>query len=139
MLFRSLTNSPLSVRRMFCPCPTLYLIASSYLNSLGWTEIDFSEEFLHVVSILSEFIVAVGEEERCSFDDEIERRGPLAACFNFRHGFWSSKLDLSSPNTSDAFFNAMDVVERTEDSIEVNCFSFDEGILFCAGEARWST
>ena len=62
----------------------------------------------------------MGEEERRSFDDEIEGRSLLAARFNFRRGFWSSKLDLSSPNTSDAFINAMDVVERTEDGIDVN-------------------
>ena len=81
----------------------------------------------------------MGEEERCSFNNEIERRGPLAARFNFRRWFWSSKLDLSSPNTSDAFVNAMDVVERTEDGINVDCFSFDESIPFRAGEPCWST
>ena len=80
----------------------------------------------------------MGEEERRSFDDEVERRGPLAARFNFRRGFWSSKLDLSSPNTSDAFVNTVDVVERTEDGVDVNRFSFDESIPFCAWEACWS-
>jgi hypothetical protein len=62
----------------------------------------------------------MGEEERDSFDDEVERRGPLAACFNFRRGFRPAKLDLSTPNVADTFVNAMDVVERTEDGVDIN-------------------
>ena len=77
------------------------------------------EEFFHVIAILSELIVAVGEDECRWFDNEVECRGPLATRFNLRRGFWSSKLDFSRSNTSDAFVNAMDVVERTEDSIDV--------------------
>ena len=81
----------------------------------------------------------MGEEERHSFDDEVERRGPLATHFNFYHRFWSSKLDLSRPNTSDAFVNTMDVLERTEDGIDVNSFPFDECIPLCTGEPCWGT
>ena len=76
----------------------------------------------------------MGEEERGSFDDEVERRGPLAARFNLCCGFQSSKLDLSRPNTSDTFINAMDVAERTEDGINVDRFSLDKCVPFCTGE-----
>ena len=97
------------------------------------------EEFFHVIAILSELIVAVGKDERRWFDDEVECRGPLATRFNLRHGFWSSKLDFSRSNMSDAFVNAMDVVERTEDSIDVDSLPFNECIPLCAGKACWGT
>jgi hypothetical protein len=73
------------------------------------------EELFHIVSVLSEFIVSMGEEERRCFNDEVVRRGPLATRFNLCCWFWPSKLDLSRSNTSDAFVNAVDVVERREE------------------------
>jgi hypothetical protein len=81
----------------------------------------------------------MGEQEHRCFDNEVERSGPLAVRFNFRCGLWSSKLDLSRPNTADTFVNTVDVMERTEDGIEVNRFSLDKCIPFCAWKACWGT
>lgn len=67
----------------------------------------------------------MGEEERRRFDDEIVCRRPLATHFDPRGRFGASKLDLSRPNTSDTFFNAMDVVERAEYNVDVDGFSLD--------------
>jgi hypothetical protein len=95
------------------------------------------EQFFEIFSILPEFVVSVGEQERRSFDNEVERSGPLAARFNFRDGFGPSKLDLSKSNTSDAFVSAMDVMESAEDDINVDRLPFDEGIPFGTGESSW--
>jgi hypothetical protein len=59
-------------------------------------------------------------EERSRFDDEVVSGGPLAARFNLCCGFWLSKLNLSSSNTSNTFINAVDVMERAEDDIDVD-------------------
>jgi hypothetical protein len=87
--------------------------------------------------MVSEFVVLMGEKERGSFDDEIERCGPLAARFNLRRGFRSSKLDLSRPNVADTFVKAVDVVERTKDCVDVDGFSFNECVPFCTWESCW--
>ena len=78
------------------------------------------EKLFNVVAILPELLIPVGEQERCRFDDEVESCGPLATHFNFRSRFGSSKLYFSRSNTSDTFVNAVDVMERTEDRIDVN-------------------
>jgi hypothetical protein len=69
---------------------------------------------------MSEFVVSVGEQKRRCFNDEVERSGPLAARFNLCGWFRFSKLDLSRPNTSDAFLNAVDVMKRTEDDVDID-------------------
>ena len=68
----------------------------------------------------------MGEEEHCSFDDKVEHSGPLATCFNLFYRFWLSKLDLSRANMPNTFVNVVDVVERTEDGVKINSFSFNE-------------
>ena len=60
------------------------------------------------------------EDERCRFGDEVESGGPLATRFDFRHWSWSSKLDFSRSNMSHIFINAVDVMERAEDSVDIN-------------------
>ena len=96
------------------------------------------EEFLHIVAILPELFISVGEQERSCFDDEVECSGPLATRFNFGRGFWPSKLDLSRSNTSDAFVNAVDVVERREDGVDVDSLSFDKCVPFSVWKSCWS-
>ena len=39
---------------------------------------------------------------------------------------------------ADTFVNAVDVVQRTEDGIDVDSLSFDECIPFCIGKSGWS-
>ena len=95
------------------------------------------EKFFDVISVLPEFVIPMGEEERGRFDDKIVGGGPLAARFNSRRGFWSSKLDFSSSNTSDTFVSAVDVMERTEDGVDVDRFSFDECVPFRVRESSW--
>ena len=69
----------------------------------------------------------MGEQERCNFDNEVIGGGPLAAHFNSHDWLWSPKLDLSM---SDTLVNVVDMMERTEDGVDVNSFSFDKCIPF---------
>ena len=88
------------------------------------------EELFDIISILPKFVISMGEEERRRFDDKVVGRSPLATRFNFRGGLWSPKLDLSSANTPDTFVNAVDVMERTEDGVDVDRLSFDKCVPF---------
>jgi hypothetical protein len=80
----------------------------------------------------------VREHERGRFSGEVESGGPLAARFNLGSRLRPSKLDLSRPNTADAFVNAMDVMERAEDGVDVDCFALDDCVPFSAREPSWS-
>ena len=73
------------------------------------------------------------------FDNEVESCSPLATRFNFCNRLGSPKLYFSRFNTSNAFVNAVDVMERTEDVINVDQLPFDECVPFCAGEISRGT
>ena len=97
------------------------------------------EELLNVVTILPKLIVSMGEQEQRCFDDKVVCGGPLATHFNLCGGFQSPKLYLSRPNMSNTFVNTVDVMERTEDCINVNRLPFDKCIPLRAWQSCWGT
>ena len=113
------------------PTPSVLVQLYIWLLRHTWTVLDglwliWLRRAPYVVSIISKFVISMGEQKRSCFDDEIERSGPLATHFNLCRELGSSKLDLSRSNTPNAFVNIVDVVERREDGIDVDSFSFDE-------------